>query len=268
MNFIKFPKKSLGQNFLIDNNIIEKIVNIGNIEKKKTVLEIGAGYGNLTKKIAEKKPNKIIAIEKDKKISSVLKENLKKFHNVEIINEDFLNFIKKKRFEKKIVVFGNLPYNISTQILASLILIKKWPPWYDVLILMFQKEVADRILAKAQTKEFNRLSVLANWRLEVKKHFDVTKNCFYPKPKITSTVLSFVPKKKNKFILKNPHNLETITRVLFSNRRKMINKNLYKLFKKKQNLIKKLNIDLRLRVDQLNSETIYKIAVLYENLYN
>ena len=112
------------------------------------------------------------------------------------------------------------------------------------------------------------LSVLANWRLEVKKHFDVTKNCFYPKPKITSTVLSFVPKKKNKFILKNPHNLETITRVLFSNRRKMINKNLYKLFKKKQNLIKKLNIDLRLRVDQLNSETIYKIAVLYENLYN
>ena len=268
MNFVKFPKRSLGQNFLIDNNIIEKIVNIGNIDKKKTVLEIGAGYGSLTKKIADKNPNKIIAIEKDKKLSNSLKENLKKFHNVRIVNEDFLNFIKKEKFEKNIVVFGNLPYNISTQILASLILIKKWPPWYDALIFMFQKEVADRILAKAQTKEFNRLSVLSNWRLEVKKHFDVTKNCFYPKPKVTSTVLSFVPKKKNKFILKNPHNLETITRVLFSNRRKMINKNLHKLFNKNKDLIKKLNIDLSLRVDQLNNETLYKIAILYENLNN
>ena len=122
------------------------------------------------------------------------------------------------------IVFGNLPYNISTQILASLILLKKWPPWYKVLILMFQKEVADRILAKPGTKQYGRLSILSNWRLEIKKHFDVSKNSFFPRPKVNSTLLSFIPKKNNLFDLKNPKNLEIVTRVLFSNRRKMINR--------------------------------------------
>ena len=94
-----------------------------------------------------------------------------------------------------LIVFGNLPYNISTQILISLIMLKKWPPWYELLIFMFQKEVADRIIAKPNTKEFSRLTVLSNLRLDIKKHFDVSKNSFFPKPKINSTVLSFRPKK-------------------------------------------------------------------------
>ena len=167
------------------------------------------------------------------------------------------------------VVFGNLPYNVSTRILASLIMLKDWPPWYDVLILMFQKEVADRILAKKQTKEFSRLTVLSNWRLEIKKHFDVSKNCFFPKPKINSTLLSFKPKKNNLFNLKNPENLEKVTRVLFSNRRKMINKNFKKLFEKKEtkeSIVKNLNIDLNKRPEELSNEMFYKIALQYERL--
>ena len=268
MQFLQKAKKSLGQNFLIDNNIINKIIEIGNIDKDKTVMEIGAGYGDLTKKIIAKKPKKIIAIEKDKKLSSFLENRFRNNKNVKIVNNDFLNMVEKKSFEQSIIVFGNLPYNISTKILASLIFLQKWPPWYDVLILMFQKEVADRILAKTNTREFSRLSVLANWRLEIKKHFDVSKNCFFPKPKINSTLLSFKPKKENLFDLKNPKNLEKITRILFSNRRKMINKNFNKIFGRNQSIIKNLSIDLNKRPENLPNDMFYKIAIQYEKLFD
>ena len=262
------PKKSLGQNFLVDKNIINKIVKIGNINKYKDVVEIGAGYGSLTEKIAFEYPKNIFAVEKDKKLVSFLKHKFNYQKNIKIIDHDILTIINKNTFGKNTVVYGNLPYNISTKILSSLILLKKWPPWYEVLILMFQKEVAERILAKAQTKEFNRLSVLSNWRLVVKKHFDVSNHCFFPKPKITSTVLSFRPKKNIEFILKNPKNLEKVTRVLFSNRRKMINKNFNKLFKKNTSIAKNLNINLNLRPEELSKEMFYKIAVKYESLFD
>ena len=268
MKMLQKAKKSLGQNFLVDQNIINKIIKIGNINKNKTIIEIGPGYGSLTKKILSMEPKKIITIEKDKKLSIFLKKKFKDSNNFRIINSDILKVIEEKKYGQNVIVFGNLPYNISTQILASLIMLKKWPPWYDVLILMFQKEVADRILASPRTKEFSRLTVLSNWRLEVRKHFNISKNCFFPKPKVDSTLLSFVPKKNNLFYLKNPKTLEKITRVLFSNRRKMINKNFRKLFDKKENIINKLNIDLKKRPEELSSEVFYKIAQEYENLIN
>ena len=266
MNLPLKSKKSLGQNFLVDNNIIKKIVEIGNVNKNKTVMEIGAGYGSLTKAIAFREPKKIFAVEKDSKLSIFLKNKFKNYNNIKIINRDILNVIKEISFKKNLIVFGNLPYNTSTKILASLILLKKWPPWYEILILMFQKEVAERIMAKAQTKEYNRLAVLSNWRLEIKKHFNVSNNCFFPKPKITSTVLSFIPKKNNQFSLKDPKNLETITRVLFSNRRKMINKNFNKLFKQNKSATRNLNINLNKRPEELSNEMFYKIALQYERL--
>ena len=176
--------------------------------------------------------------------------------------------INNKISYKNMVVFGNLPYNLSTKILAKLISLDKWPPWYNKLILMFQKEVADRIIAKNNSENFNRLAVLSNWRLNVKKHFDISKNCFFPKPKINSTLLSFKPKKINTFNLKNPKNLEIVTRILFSNRRKMINKNLNKLFKKKLSMVKNLNIDLSKRPEELSNEMFYKITIEYEKLFD
>ena len=267
MKLLQTAKKSLGQNFLVDKNIINKIIKIENINTNKTIIEIGAGYGNLTSALKDTNPKKIIAIEKDRKLFSFLNDKFKNNENIKIINDDILNFIEKRNLEKNIIVFGNLPYNISTQILASFILIDEWPPWYEVLIFMFQKEVADRILAKSNSKEFGRLSVLCNWRLDVKKQFDVSKNCFFPKPKINSTVLSFKPKKNNKFLIKNPKNLETITRVLFSNRRKMINKNFSKLFKNNLNIAKNLNLDLNQRPGELSNEMFYKIALQYEDLF-
>ena len=268
MEFLQKAKKSLGQNFLIDNNIINKIIEIGNINKDKTVMEIGAGYGNLTKAIISKDPKKVFAVEKDKKLASLLEKKFKDYNNLKIINRDILDVIEEKNLEKNIIVFGNLPYNISTKILASLILLRNWPPWYDVLILMFQKEVADRILAKKYTKEFSRLTVLSNWRLDIKKHFNVSKHCFFPKPKINSTILSFRPKKDDFFNLKNPKNLEKVTRVLFSNRRKMINKSFVKLFGKNTHVEKDLNLNLNQRPEELSKEMFYKIALKYDELSN
>ena len=268
MNFVQKPKKSLGQNFLIDQNIINKIIKVCKIKKNKTILEIGAGSGNLTKKLFKLKPKKIYAVEKDKKLSIFLQNYFKNFKNINIINNDIMNLIDIQNFGKNIIVFGNLPYNISTQILASLILLNKWPPWYENLIFMFQKEVANRIIAKNGSKEFGRLSILCNWRLDITKHFNISKNCFYPKPKVNSTLLSFKPKKKNFFNLKNPKNLEKITRILFSNRRKKINKNFKKLFKNHNNFAQEIGLDLNKRPEELSREIFYKIAKKYEDLTN
>ena len=266
MKLLRNPKKSLGQNFLVDKNIVDKILNIGNVDKKKVVLEIGAGYGNLTDKILDKNPKKIYAVEKDKILSNFLKKKFVENNNVKVIENDILNTLKEEKLENNILVFGNLPYNISTKIISSLILLKKWPPWYSCLIFMFQKEVADRIIAKNKSKNFGRLSVLCNWRLEVKKHFDISRNCFLPKPKVNSSLLSFTPKKSNKFILKDPKNLETVTRILFSSRRKMINKNFSKLFKNSETIAKDLNLNLKSRPEELSCEMFYKITVKYEGL--
>ena len=147
-------------------------------------------------------------------------------------------------------------------------LLKDWPPWYDSLILMFQKEVADRIISKNNSKTFGRLSVLCNWRLEIKKHFDISKNSFLPKPKVNSTLLSFKPKKNNKYNIKNPKNLENVTRILFSGRRKMINKNFAKLFESSKEIAKDLNLNLSHRPEELSNEMFYKITMKYEELTN
>jgi len=267
MKFPNTPKKSLGQNFLTDQNIVAKIISIGNISKGDTILEIGPGYGSLTKEIIKYKPKKIFAVEKDKRVTQYIKKDLINYKNIEIINEDILKIISKNNFGNNIIIFGNLPYNISSQVLASLILLDKWPPWYKKVILMFQEELANRIVAKYKTKEYGRLSILANWRLEIKKHFNVSRNCFYPSPKINSTVLSFEPK-KYKYKLKNPKTLESVTRTLFSNRRKMINKSLTRIFKNNKNIAKELNINLSKRPEELDNETFYKIASKYEKLFN
>ena len=169
-------KKSLGQNFLVDKNIIKKIVDVAKITEKDHILEIGPGTGNLTEIILEKNPNKIYVIEKDNKLTEILK---KKYENkIIVINEDILKFSEHSICNEKLIVFGNLPYNISTQILAKWIIKNHKIDWFKSLILMFQKEVADRILAKPNTKQYGRISGLANYRLEMINNFEISKNCF------------------------------------------------------------------------------------------
>jgi 16S rRNA (adenine1518-N6/adenine1519-N6)-dimethyltransferase len=203
-------KKSLGQNFLIDKNIIEKIIDSVEIEGK-SILEIGPGTGNLTKNILEKKPKKLIVIEKDNELAKLLNKDFGE--KIKIINDDVLKVDENKLDSNVLTVFGNLPYNISTEILCSWILnIKNNNFWFNSLILMFQKEVADRIIAEFNTKNYGRLSILSNWKLDIVKICDVKPSSFSPKPKIESSVLIMKPK-IDFFNLKDPKNLEKLTRV-------------------------------------------------------
>ena len=257
------PKKSLGQNFLIDNNILQKIVNAVPINKSNEILEIGPGTGNLTNCLIKKNPKKIFVVEKDNNLSFLLYEKFK--NKINIINDDILKISENLISKEKLIVFGNLPYNISTQILSKWIISINKDFWFSKLILMFQKEVADRIIAKNNTSNYGRLSILSNWKLDIKKIMDIGPNSFFPKPRVESSLLIFSP--KNKFFkIKNPKNLEMITRVFFNQRRKMIKKPFSLIFKDSDQIAKKLNIDLNLRPQNLSPDTYYKIAKEYENL--
>ena len=257
------PKKSLGQNFLIDDKILNKIADLGEINSNDIVLEVGPGTGNLTEKILKKKPKKFIVVEKDKNLSIILK---KKFNSaVEVVNDDILNYSQNINFNKKIIIFGNLPYNISTQILVNWITKNKGNFFFKKLVLMFQKEVANRIVAKTNSTNYGRLSIISNWKLEIKKEFDISPHCFYPKPKIYSTLLSFTPKKK--FIyLKDPKNLEYITRVFFNQKRKMIKKPLNQIFKNYDKVVENLNLNINQRPHNLNPSIYFELTKEYEKI--
>ena len=255
-------KKSLGQNFLIDREILKKISEITPI-KDKIVLEVGPGTGNLTTFILKKTPKKLIVVEKDNELATNIAEIFK--DQLTIINDDILNVDEKSLSSEKITVFGNLPYNISTEILSRWIVNLKTDFWFDHLVLMFQKEVADRIIADLNTSDYGRLSILSNWKLNITKICDIKPESFSPRPKIDSSLLFFSPK-KNFIKINDPKNLEKITRVFFNHRRKMIKKPFNQLFNGNKKVLEKLKINLNLRPQNLNIETYYKLTNEYENL--
>ena len=259
--FIK-AKKSLGQNFLIDREVLEKIVSITDITNKD-VLEIGPGSGNLTTYILKKKPKKLYVVEKDDDLAILLKE---KFDTeIEIINDDILKVSESNISEQKLSVFGNLPYNISTEILSKWILNIGSNFWFETLVLMFQKEVADRIISEFNNSNYGRLSILSSWKLNVKKILDIKPQSFSPRPKIDSSLLLFTPK-ENFFKLKDPKNLEKITRIFFSQRRKMLKKPFNQVFDNGKQVAEKFGIDLNLRPQNLEPETYFKLVKEYEDL--
>ncbi|MDC1124411.1 16S rRNA (adenine(1518)-N(6)/adenine(1519)-N(6))-dimethyltransferase RsmA [Pelagibacteraceae bacterium] len=258
---MQYAKKSLGQNFLIDNNIIKKIINIIDIENKN-IIEIGAGKGALTNEIVKKKPKSLSIIEKDFYLSKELNLKYKNNKIVKIYNFDVLKLNIEKLCRKNSVIFGNLPYNISSQILVKILKFKKWPPKFTDLILMFQKELGEKILGKFPSANYGRLSILTSYRLKILKKFLVSPSCFLPKPKVTSLVIHFKPQLST-IILKDISNLEKITNIIFSNKRKMINKNIKKVLSKKDiSLIN--NLKLNLRPAEIEPEIFYNIAKLYE----
>ena len=255
-------KKSLGQNFLIDKNIIRKIISISKIAGKD-ILEIGPGTGNLTEFILKENPKKLFLIEKDKKLCDQLRSRFSK--KAQIRNEDVLKINENNISSNKLIVFGNLPYNISTEIVCNWVLKLKKDFWFSELILMFQKEVADRIISKINTSYYGRLSLLLNWKMNIKKVFDISPNCFYPKPKVNSSLIHFTPK-KNYLEINKSKNLEMVTRIFFNQRRKMIKNPLKQLFINYQEISSKLDLNLNLRPQNLSLETYCKIVREYEKL--
>ena len=253
------PKKSLGQNFLTDKNILKKIVDIGNISENDKILEIGPGTGNLTAYIIKSRPKNIIVVEKDIELIRILESKFKK--EIQIINKDVLKLTKDFYYDK-FIVYGNLPYNISTKILSNWCLSKEIK--FKKLILMFQKEVADRIVAKVNTKNYSRITILANWKFNIRKIFDINPGCFFPKPKIKSTLLEFIPK-KNIIDIEKPKNLEKITKIFFSQRRKMVKKNFMRLFENFSALSKKTDIKLTDRPQNISVDKFLLLVKEYEN---
>ncbi len=256
------PKKSLGQNFLIDQEIIKTILTCANINNRN-ILEVGPGTGNLTNEIIKKKPKKLILVEKDTHLLNLLKK--KYTDKITFINDDILNVSEDKLSDDKLTVFGNLPYNISTEILTKWILNLNSNLWFDKLILLFQKEVADRIIGNFNTASYGRLSIISNWRLNIKKIIDIKPSSFKPKPKVDSTLLLFTPK-ISFFKLKHSESIENVTRIFFNQKRKKIKKPLNKLFSNSDQIIKKLNLNLDLRPQNLDYQTYYMLAKELEDL--
>jgi len=257
------PKKSLGQNFLVDNNIIKKILKHVDV-KNNNIVEIGPGTGNLTTQIIQRDPKSLILIEKDRNLSDALKEKFKDNKKIYIFNDDIMKFDLENELETNTTIVGNLPYNISSQILAKLIKFKKWLPKYKKLILMFQKEVADKILSKYSSPYFGRLSILTSARLNIIDCFDVSPNSFYPVPKVMSTVVVFEPIINKDFKVMEITNLEKVTHVFFSKKRKMINKAFKILFNDPTLIAKKINVNLNLRPNKVSEKEYYKITEYFE----
>ena len=259
---MKYQKKSLGQNFLIEKNIVRKILSLTSF-KGKNIIEIGPGKGALTDEIIKMKPKLLILIEKDEALANYLNSKYSLEKTVKIYNTDILNFNFEKINKNKIIIIGNLPYNISSQILIKILRYKKIKTKFEDLIFMFQKELGEKIIGKFPSKNYGRLSIVTNFRLRVIKKFLISANCFFPKPKVTSMVIHFKTLKKNLFNINNISNLEKITNILFSNKRKMINKRISYILDNRK--IKKLpNLNLKLRPEKISPETFYKITELYE----
>ena len=258
---MKLAKKSLGQNFLIDKNIISKILKLSEI-KDNHIVEIGPGKGALTDEILRKKPKSLTIIEKDFELSNILKKKYFSNNIIKVYNDDILKFNLEKIVKNKSTIFGNLPYNISSQILVKILKFKKWPPKFCNLVFMFQKELGEKIIGSYHSSNYGRLSILSNLRLKTINKFYVTPNCFKPKPKVNSMVIHLQPKKEL-FNIKNIAQLEKVTNIFFSNKRKMINKNIKKILNEDQ--IKKIdNLNIYLRPSEIKPEIYYKITEIFD----
>ena len=234
-------KKSLGQNFLIDQNIIGKIVNLIDI-KNKNILEIGPGSGNLTEKILEKKPNNLDIIEIDNDLIKELNKKFLKYKFINIINNDVIKSNLDKDYD---LVISNLPYNLSSKVLEKLILIKNLP---KTMILMFQKEFAERLLSE----NLNSINSLVKCFFSLELKFNVSKNCFRPIPKIQSSVLVFNKLNKSLISKNEIESFIKFKRYIFSYKRKTLRKIL-----KKYNIENSFNLDLR--AENLNLSDLIKI---------
>ena len=256
-------KKKFGQNFLINQNIINQILDIAQINNKSIVYEIGPGNGALTREIIVRNPKQFLAVE----IDNSLKKNLDYLFNKDnhkIIFSDALSFDETIFFKKNALIIGNLPYNISLKLLTKWIYQLRHTAWFNQMILMFQKEVADRIIAQENSKKFGRITLLVSAFFEVTKILDVDRTNFYPSPKVDSSILNFKILKNSNFDINNINKLEYLTKNLFSNRRKKIKNKIKFLFN--EEIIKKYKLDnyYDLRAENLKKQTIFFLAKLLE----
>ena len=222
-------KKSLGQNFLLDLNLTARIARAAGPLDGVDVVEIGPGPGGLTRALLAAGARRVIAVERDERALAALAEIAARYPDrLEVVSGDALDFDPRPRLGGAPArVVANLPYNIATALLVSWLTLEPWPPWYDRLVLMFQREVAERIVAGPGSRSYGRLSVLAGWRAEARRLFDVAGSAFVPPPKVTSSLVSLLPRAAP--LPCERHALERVTQAAFGQRRKMLRQSLKSL---------------------------------------
>jgi 16S rRNA (adenine1518-N6/adenine1519-N6)-dimethyltransferase len=222
-------KRSLGQNFLLDLNLTARIARVAGPLEGVTVVEVGPGPGGLTRALLAEGAKRVMAIERDARATPALAEIAARYPGrLEIVAGDALEFDARQHIgDGRAIVVANLPYNIATALLIGWLTAEPWPPWYDALVLMFQREVAERIVATPGSKTYGRLSVLANWRCETKIMFDVAPSAFVPPPKVTSSVVRLIPRAEP--LACDANALQKVTEAAFGQRRKMLRQSLKSL---------------------------------------
>ena len=257
------PKKKLGQNFLHDKNIISLIIIKAEVEDED-IIEIGPGPAILTESILKNKARSLLVIEKDNSFEPNLKKIKNNYKdNFDYLINDAIDFDFKTLTKKDYKFVSNLPYNISVPFILKMIKIRKIISWKE-MVLMVQKEVAERITADIGTKNYGRLSIMVNLNNNVKKLFNVKPSSFIPRPKVDSTVIKISP--KNKHINVNEEVFEKIVKVCFSQRRKKVKNNLDQLNINTISLLKLSNIDPDIRAENIDIEGFLRISRNYEEL--
>lgn len=250
-------KKALGQNFLFDLNLTSRIARQAGDLEGYDIIEIGPGPGGLTRAILANGASRVIAIERDPRCLPVLAEIQEHYPDkLVVIEGDALKEDYTKTLQRPAKIIANLPYNVATPLLLGWILSDPWPPFFESLTLMFQKEVAERICAKPRTKAYGRLSILCQWRCETNIAFEVGPKAFFPPPKVTSAIITLVPRETP--LACDVKKLERITQAAFGQRRKMLRSSLKPLGG--ATLLEKAGIDGTRRAEELNVEEFVALA--------
>lgn len=244
-------RKSLGQNFLLDLNLTARIARAAEPFGNTTVIEIGPGPGGLTRALLALGAKRVIAVERDDRAVGALQEIAAHYPGrLDVVGGDALEFDAPAYLgSDRAKVVANLPYNIATALLVDWLTTEPWPPWYDMLVLMFQREVAERIVAKPGSKTYGRLSVLTGWRAEAKILFDVSPSAFVPPPKVTSSLVRFMPRAEP--LACNSRLLQRVTEAAFGQRRKMLRQSLKSLGVDPQVLLGEAGINPTARAEEI-----------------
>jgi 16S rRNA (adenine1518-N6/adenine1519-N6)-dimethyltransferase len=256
-------KKSLGQNFLLDLNLTARIARAAGPFDDVTIVEIGPGPGGLTRALLALGARQVIAIERDSRAIAALAEIAEHYPGrLTVIEDDALSFDPLPLFAgKNARIVANLPYNIATPLLISWLTTEPWPPWYDRMVLMFQREVAERIVAAPRSKAYGRLSVLTQWRTTPKMLFDISPQAFMPPPKVTSSLVEFFPRAEP--LACDRHALEKVTEAAFGQRRKMLRQSLKTLGRDPMAMLDEAGIPGTARAEEIPVEGFVKLARIY-----
>jgi 16S rRNA (adenine1518-N6/adenine1519-N6)-dimethyltransferase len=258
-------RKGLGQNFLLDLNLTRRIARAAAPLSGYSIIEVGPGPGGLTRALIAEGAAQVIAIEKDARAIPALEEIAAAFpRRVTIIAKDALEVDWSKVVQGKAKIVANLPYNVATALLTGWLSEEPWPPWYESMTLMFQREVADRIVALPKSKTYGRLSVLAQWRAVATKLFDIDRRAFTPPPKVTSSLVRIVPGSP---CIKGltTRDIERVTAKAFGQRRKMLRASLRGLGIEVESFLKRAGIDATARAEQLSVEDFCRLAAALKN---